>query len=53
MLQSPKSKTARRLGPGDTPMHRERRTRNWIVLGLLLAFIVLVYAVAIVRMAGH
>jgi hypothetical protein len=42
----------RRFSVGDTQMHRERRTRNWVVLGLLLAFIVLVYAVAIVRMSG-
>ena len=32
---------------------RARKLRNWILAGVLLAFVVLVFAVTIVRLGGH
>ena len=31
---------------------RRRRARNWAIFGLLMAFVVIVYAVSIVKMSG-
>jgi hypothetical protein len=32
---------------------RARRMRNWLLAGVLLAFVVLVFVVTIVRLGGH
>ena len=32
---------------------RARRTRNWILAAVLIAFVGLVFAVTIVRLGGH
>lgn len=32
---------------------RARKLRNWILAGVLMAFVVLVFAVTIVRLGGH
>jgi hypothetical protein len=44
----------RRPGPSSVPAERRRqlRGRNWALMIALVAFAVLVYAVAIVRMSG-
>ena len=36
----------------DSDMHRRQRTKNYAVLAVLLALVVLFYVVAIVRMKG-
>lgn len=36
--------------PGRSEMHRRQRAKNWALLAVLVAFIVLVYFVSIVRM---
>ncbi|MGP1253827.1 MAG: hypothetical protein ACTS10_05410 [Kiloniellales bacterium] len=41
-----------RRRPGDSDVHRQKRGKNLALLGALLAFIVLVYIVAVVRMGG-
>lgn len=38
--------------PGPSEMQRRQRKKNLVVLGLLAAFVVLVYFVTIVRMSG-
>ncbi|WP_375593867.1 hypothetical protein ABWI00_17705 [Algihabitans albus] len=44
--------TEERRRPGDSDLHRQKRGKNLALLGALLAFIVLVYIVAIVRMGS-
>jgi len=41
-----------RRRPGDSDQHRSKRTKNLAVMAALLAFVVLVYFVAVVRMSG-
>ncbi|UYN96751.1 MAG: hypothetical protein KIT25_07415 [Enhydrobacter sp.] len=38
--------------PGDTDMHRRQRTKNLVMAGLLLAMVVVFFALTIVRMGG-
>ena len=38
--------------PGDSDVHRRQRGKNRAMLAALLAFILLIYVVAIVRMGG-
>lgn len=38
--------------PGQSPMHRRKRSTNLAILAVLVAFIVLVYLVSLVRMGG-
>lgn len=38
--------------PGDSEIHKAKRGKNLAVLAVLLAFIVVVYFVALVRMGG-
>ena len=33
-------------------VRRKKRTKNWVMFAVLLAFVVIVYVVAIVRMSG-
>ncbi len=33
-------------------LHRQRRLKNWALLAVLLAFVILVYFVSIIRMGG-
>jgi hypothetical protein len=42
---------ARKHG-GDTDLHRRQRGKNLAVLATLVAFIVIIYVVAMVRMSG-
>lgn len=44
--------TDERRRPGDSDVHRQKRGKNLALMGALLAFIVLVYIVAIVRMGA-
>ncbi|WP_421707772.1 hypothetical protein [Algihabitans sp.] len=44
--------TEDRRRPGDSDVHRQKRAKNLALMGALLAFIVLVYIVAIVRMGA-
>ena len=44
--------TEDRRRPGDSDVHRQKRGKNLALMGALLAFIVLVYIVAIVRMGA-
>ena len=44
--------TEERRRPGDSDLHRQKRGKNLALLGALLAFIVLVYIVALVRMGS-
>jgi hypothetical protein len=41
-----------RRGAGDSDVHRAKRGKNWAVLAVLVAFIVIVYFVSIIRMSG-
>lgn len=41
-----------RRRPGSSAVHRAKRRKNLAVLAALLAFILLVYFVALVRMGG-
>ena len=45
-------RNARRRQPGDTAVHRAKRGKNLALLAVLLAFIVIVYLVAIIRMGS-
>jgi hypothetical protein len=38
--------------PGDSDMHRRQRTKNLVMFGLLLAMVVIFFALTIVRMGG-
>ncbi len=38
--------------PGDSDMHRRQRTKNLVMLGLLLAMVVAFFTLTIVRMGG-
>ncbi|MGM0562308.1 MAG: hypothetical protein ACQETX_14725 [Pseudomonadota bacterium] len=42
----------RKRRPGDSKVHRAKRGKNLAILAALVAFIVIVYFVAIVRMGG-
>ena len=44
--------TDERRRPGDSDVHRQKRGKNLALMVALLAFIVLVYIVAIVRMGA-
>ncbi len=37
---------------GLSERERRRRVKNWVLLAALLAFVVIVYAVSVVRMGG-
>jgi hypothetical protein len=38
--------------PGNSDMHRRQRTKNLVMFGLLLAMVVIFFALTIVRMGG-
>lgn len=38
--------------PGESKVHRAKRGKNLAILAVLVAFIVIVYFVALVRMGG-
>lgn len=42
----------KRFDPANTPRHRQQRAKNWAVLALLLAMVVLFFVLSIVRMGG-
>ena len=38
----------------ETPeANKARKTRNWMLAGVLIAFVILMFVVTIVRMGGH
>lgn len=38
--------------PGDSDLHRRQRTKNRLVAGLLVGFVVLLFLLSIVRMGA-
>jgi hypothetical protein len=40
--------------PGESPeATRARKMRNWLLAGVLVAFVILVFVITIVRLGGH
>ncbi len=51
-MTEPQNPTPPRRHGADTDVHRRQRGKNLAVLGALVAFIVIIYVVAMVRMSG-